>query len=468
MISDFEVKENKEKPNFPLLFSVLFLEELGRENKSCSMADQVLCSSCRALNLFLFVVLTSILANVALVCAKSTIEPCSNSDSCNALLGYTLYTDLKVSEVASLFQVDPISILTANAIDVSYPDVENHILPSQLFVKIPISCSCVDGIRKSVSTRYKTRPSDTLSSIADSIYAGLVSSDQIREANSISDPSLLDVGQTLVVPLPCTCFNGTDNSLPAIYLSYVVQPDDTLTGIAFRYSTTITDLMDVNAMGNPAIKAGDILAVPLPACASKFSTYASDFGLIVPNGSYAITASHCVQCSCGPGNLNMYCMPAPFAVSCSSMQCRNSNLMLGNVTAQHSSAGCNVTSCSYGGFVNGTIVTTLSSNLQPRCPGPQQFPPLKAPPTTVIRDTNFAPAPAPQFDGSGSPAPGSGLIPSTTGSLPGLPPASGPIGSTSGMNSAPSTASSLVNPLASIPAAFMLFILVNFLTSFSL
>lgn len=228
------------------------------------MADQVLCSACRSLNLFLFVILTSILANVAFVCAKSTIEPCSNSDSCNALLGYTLYTDLKVSEVGSLFQVDPISILTANAIDVSYPDVENHILPSQLFIKIPISCSCVDGIRKSVSTRYKTRPSDTLSSIADSIYAGLVSSDQIREANSIADPSLLDVGQTLVVPLPCTCFNGTDNSLPAIYLSYVVQPEDTLSGIAFRYSTTITDLMDVNAMGNPAIKAGDILAVPLP------------------------------------------------------------------------------------------------------------------------------------------------------------------------------------------------------------
>lgn len=101
----------------------------------------------------------------------------------------------------------------------------------------------------------------------------------------------------------------------------------------------------------------------------------------------------------------MYCMPAPFAVSCSSMQCKNSNLMLGNVTAQQSSAGCNVTSCSYSGFVNGTISTTyvsflfiwfrafslswvchillkqsfdhqslftfhrLSSNLQPRCPG---------------------------------------------------------------------------------------------------
>ena len=59
----------------------------------------------------------------------------------------------------------------------------------------------------------------------------------------------------------------------------------------------------------------------------------------------------------------MYCMPAPFAVSCSSMQCRNSNLMLGNFTAQQSSAGCNVTSCSYGGFVNGTILTTYVSFL---------------------------------------------------------------------------------------------------------
>ncbi|XWS15121.1 hypothetical protein CRYUN_Cryun35bG0066700 [Craigia yunnanensis] len=300
--------------------------------------------------------------NVALGTTKSTIEPCSNSDSCNALLGYTLYTDLKVAEVASLFQVDPISILTANAIDISYPDVENHILPSQLFLKIPILCSCVDGIRKSVSTHYKTRPQDTLSSIADSIYAGLVSADQIREANSIADPSVLDVGENLVVPLPCTCFNGTDNGLPAIYLSYVVKPVDTLAGIAASYSTTITDLMNVNAMGSASITAGDILAVPLSACASDFPKYASDHGLIVPNGSYAITASHCVQCSCGPGSSNLYCMPASLAVSCSSMQCKSSNLMLGNVTVQQSSAGCNVTSCAYGGYVNGTIITWYATS----------------------------------------------------------------------------------------------------------
>ncbi|KAK1357727.1 hypothetical protein POM88_050983 [Heracleum sosnowskyi] len=171
--------------------------------------------------LFSTILIFSDLPNI--LASKSTIEPCSNSDSCNSLLGYTLYTDLKVSEVASLFQIDPISLLTANAIDISYPD--------------------------------KTRPSDTLSSIADSIYGGLVS--------SVSDPSVLDVGQSLVVPLPCTCFNGTDNNFPAIYLSYVTKPVDTLYGIASRYSTTITDLMTVNALGGPAINDGDILVIPL-------------------------------------------------------------------------------------------------------------------------------------------------------------------------------------------------------------
>ncbi|KAK8491043.1 hypothetical protein V6N12_036919 [Hibiscus sabdariffa] len=396
-----------------------------------------------------------IFSNVALVTSKSTIEPCSNSDYCNALLGYTLYTDLKVAEVASLFQVDPIAVLTANAIDISYPDVENHILPSRLFLKIPIQCSCVDGIRKSVSTKYKTRPQDTLSSIADSIYAGLVSADQIREANSIADPSVLDVGQNLVVPLPCTCFNGTDNGLPAIYLSYVVNPVDTLAGIAASYSTTITDLMNVNAMGTTSIKAGDILAVPLSACASNFPKYASDYGLIVPNGSYAITGSHCVQCSCGAGSRNLYCMPSPLAVSCSSMQCKSSNLKLGNVTVQQSSAGCNVTSCAYGGYVNGTIITSLSSSLQPRCPGPQQFPPLVAPPT-YVRDSVFAPAPAPQSDGTTTTVPMTSTVPSI-GSLPELSPAGAPLGSMS-------DASTLLNSVATLPAALMIGLLIKLIS----
>ena len=56
---------------------------------------------------------------------------------------------------------------------------------------------------------------------------------------------------------------------------------------------------------------------------------------------------------------SLFCVPAPLADStCSSMQCGNSGMMLGNFTLQMTSAGCSVTSCSYGGYVNGTILTT--------------------------------------------------------------------------------------------------------------
>ncbi|KAG4920567.1 hypothetical protein JHK82_049521 [Glycine max] len=105
---------------------------------------------------------------------------------------------------------------------------------------------------------FTTRPvPPTPSSIVDVVYAGLVSFDQLREVNSISDP---DVGQNLIVPLPCTCFNGSDNSLPAIYLSYAVRPVDTLVVIAARYFITLTDSMNVNAMGSSAI---NMLRLPI-------------------------------------------------------------------------------------------------------------------------------------------------------------------------------------------------------------
>lgn len=215
-------------------------------------------------------------------------------------------------------------------------------------------------------------------------------------------------------------------------MSYLVRDMDTLVGIAARYSTTITDLMNVNDMGSSSVKAGDIIAIPLPACSSHFPRYTSDFGLNVANGSYAITASHCVQCSCGPGDLILQCTPASLAVSCSSMQCRNSNLMLGNVTSQQTAAGCNVTSCTYAGYVNGTILTTLSTSFQPRCPGEHQSPPLIAPPTTVTRDMLFGPSPAPSQSGVVPATPkSSGIVPGS-GSTPfGLAPANGPSGSTS-------------------------------------
>ena len=199
--------------------------------------------------------------------AKTTIEPCSGADACPALLGYTLYADMKVSEVAALFGADPAAVLAANALDFASPGAANRILPAGTPLRVPTRCACADGVRKSVSVRYAARPADTLATVADVVFAGLASADQIRNENGLAstDPDApLDAGQKLVIPLPCVCFNSSDNNLPAMYLSYVMQVGDTVPAIAASYETTVTDVMNVNAMGSPVAAPGDILAIPLP------------------------------------------------------------------------------------------------------------------------------------------------------------------------------------------------------------
>ncbi|MQM17530.1 hypothetical protein Taro_050504 [Colocasia esculenta] len=151
---------------------------------------------------------------------RSTIKPCAGSDTGAALVGYTLYADLK-----------------------------DRILPVGLFLRVPVICACDDRIHKCISIRYRARPDDTLASITCFVYVGLVSTNQIWEANGIMNPK---TGRSLTVLLPCSCFNSSNNMLPAVYLSYV-WVGDTILGIAAEYSTTVTDIMNVNAMGTPYV-----------------------------------------------------------------------------------------------------------------------------------------------------------------------------------------------------------------------
>ncbi|GER43958.1 peptidoglycan-binding LysM domain-containing protein [Striga asiatica] len=55
-------------------------------------------------------------------------------------------------------------------------------------------------------------------------------------------------------------------------MSYVVRTAvDTLSGIAARYLTTATDLMNVNSMASQHIKDDDVLAIPLSELVRELS-----------------------------------------------------------------------------------------------------------------------------------------------------------------------------------------------------
>ncbi|KAK0586488.1 hypothetical protein LWI29_007883 [Acer saccharum] len=166
------------------------------------------------------------------------IEPCKTSDSCPSLLSYLVPYDSKLSEIAYRFQVNVLDILGANSINVptntQLDSLENQIVRAKSLIKVPISCPCVDGIRRSLSTAYVVKPADTLDSISEG-FGGLVSDEQIRSVNGIISKK---------------------NPLRGESLGDICQ----------EFGTTVSDLEAVNGLEQPLIDPGDILQLPIPVC----------------------------------------------------------------------------------------------------------------------------------------------------------------------------------------------------------
>ncbi|GMN38288.1 hypothetical protein TIFTF001_007499 [Ficus carica] len=105
------------------------------------------------------------------------------------------------------------------------------------------------------------------------------------------------------------------------------------------------------------------------ACSSSIRNDSLDSSLLVPNGTYAVTAHQCVKCSCdSANNWTLQCEPSQLNptnwTTCSYAQCSDSSSF--SVVNTTSSGTCTGTTCGYAGYNNETIFTTLVQ--QPTCP----------------------------------------------------------------------------------------------------
>ncbi|KAK4350012.1 hypothetical protein RND71_029325 [Anisodus tanguticus] len=160
------------------------------------------------------------------------------------------------------------------------------------------------------------------------VYGGLVSAEQIRSANGVDAENPLASGESL--------------------------SGDELTRIAEEYGVTFGNLEIINGLGQPQIDPGDILAIPLAACSSANLNWYNE-SLIVPNGPYALTANNCIKCGCRPTDLSLECSPSGIVDKCSHLQCKDSNIFIGERHENHTTSGCNVIACIYRGHLGGKI-----------------------------------------------------------------------------------------------------------------
>ena len=97
---------------------------------------------------------------------------------------------------------------------------------------------------------YIVQPGDTLFSIARRFGVDM---QELAQLNGITDPSTIYVGQRLRIPA---------NATPAREL-YRVQPGDTLSSIAQRFGVSLQALMEANGITDPdQIYVGQLLRIP--------------------------------------------------------------------------------------------------------------------------------------------------------------------------------------------------------------
>ncbi|KAJ4964449.1 hypothetical protein NE237_024388 [Protea cynaroides] len=298
----------------------------------------------------------------------------TTTTSCESLIDYIPPNDTTLVSISSLFGVTNFySLLGANLFSLSTPSSQSFAANDTIRIPFPCSCSNGSGISDKVPM-YTVKSGDSLDSIATNVYSRLVTYQEIAQVNNISDPSLIDIGQNLWIPLPCSCDKVNGNSIvenQVVHYGHLVAKGSSVDQIAMEYGIDANTLSELNGISNAnQLQAGQLLDVPLTVCDSVVGKGSEDYPLLVANGTYALTAYNCIQCKCQPNiyisNITMVlqCEPSqgvkPSNISqCPSMECSNSGLLIGQTS------NCKV--CDYAGYVNTTILTSYDSFSTSNC-----------------------------------------------------------------------------------------------------
>ncbi|KAK4752055.1 hypothetical protein SAY87_020853 [Trapa incisa] len=281
---------------------------------------------------------------------------------CQAIAGYSPANATTFSALQKLFAVKHLrSLLGANGLPITTP--ANSTVAASLAVRIPFNCSCGSNATGASYRRpeYRVRRGDTLSHIASGVFSNLVTFTDIQLANKIRNPNLIAVGKKLWIPLPCSCDDVAGSRV--VHYGHVVTAGSSIVAISEQFNVTQETIMTINGIAETkALKAGQVLDIPLKACSSSIRNDSLDASLLVANGTYVFTANNCVRCSCdSANNWTLQCQPSELRPSnwsaCPSMQCGGTGLYIGN----SSLFGCGRT-CTYAGYTSQAILTTTSTD----------------------------------------------------------------------------------------------------------
>ncbi|KAL8476027.1 hypothetical protein ACS0TY_028627 [Phlomoides rotata] len=180
--------------------------------------------------------------------------------SCKAFLMFkTKPPYLSLSSISNLTSADSVGLARTNIISSS------ALLPPDNEVIVPVTCSCTGGHYQANTTYVILSDDDTYFTIANNVYQGLTSCDDLIRRNTYGVYSLR-AGLKLEVPLRCACptqeqiGNGTK-----FLLTYLIDWGDTVSKISERFNVSSESVAVANGFSDkdPMIYALTTILIPL-------------------------------------------------------------------------------------------------------------------------------------------------------------------------------------------------------------
>ncbi|KAF6148355.1 hypothetical protein GIB67_025574 [Kingdonia uniflora] len=156
-----------------------------------------------------------------------------------------------VSTIADLFGVSRLMISQPS--NLSSP--ASPLFPDQSLF-IPLTCYCNPNNNLSYTTlTYTINNGDTFYQISTHHLQNLTSYQAIELVNPSLVPTLLNVGENVVLPIFCKCPNKIQlaNQLN-FFIFYVFQPSDNLSSIAAKFGSDIHSIVDINGKSTSHFK----------------------------------------------------------------------------------------------------------------------------------------------------------------------------------------------------------------------
>ncbi|CAK9165206.1 unnamed protein product [Ilex paraguariensis] len=180
--------------------------------------------------------------------------------SCQTFLVYRANEQFQtVSDISSLFSMDPDELLTLNNV------TSSQILKPGREVLVPINCSCSDKFFRANFSFIVPLGSTTFTEIACGVFEGLVKSVTLADEN-LPLQNNLNVGSMLHVPLRCACPDDNFSSSSGVkYLvTYPFVEGDDTDKISKKFSIPLDDLWEANHLDpNPTVYPNTTVLVPL-------------------------------------------------------------------------------------------------------------------------------------------------------------------------------------------------------------